>query len=534
MNRKIKLAVVRNNKDDICPFGLNIPQACINAGNSVLNMIPLESRDAHYQISDEDRENAITNNNKIYKDYISTFGNVSKCKYMSSILEKFNSVDCNYDEPNDSNGLDRSLGQTPSRLFYGGINGIQTYPPGVLSDNYDISRNLYYGVFDSVYTEASEKTNNNALLKDSVFLSEEQMELISEAKMLDDIVVEEIPSIGHELPIGDDSVFMYSDKPSEELVLDMHSPFGYGGDHNVDHHADNYADHVSHDMTHAIENDGMLDEAINGVLDINSNHHESDGHINVVDVHGDINITLPRVPGAPEDVEDIIVEDEADQEGSENDSEDNQQAKDKKKSKWDWQSKDHKGFLPWIKDRVDDVPKHSGKDLAGLDRAIAYLEKLDAEISKAMRLDLDGALDANKIEEVREKIEEGIDRLEDRVEKLKQSKKTRKKSSEFEPELVKEAQKAMGVKGVMVTVPLFISHLGRVIMNGMISGGHDAEDIFRKLSKKYKLTDREKAELIQYLEDSNMPIRIDRGYDSDESFNESSSDNFDWSAQYKS
>lgn len=202
------------------------------------------------------------------------------------------------------------------------------------------------------------------------------------------------------------------------------------------------------------------------------------------------------------------------------------------KDQWDWEAKGHEGFLEWVKDRFSSVPKHSGYDSSGLERAVSYLEKLDNEISKAMRLDLDGKLDADKIEDVRSKIEDGIDRLYERLDKIK--KKTKKKKADFvaDETLVKEAQKAAGVRGIYVMAPLFISCIARTLINGHISAGHDMEDMFKKLATKYKLNDREKMETIQLLSDMGFPVRLDRGLVSDE-VDTTSSDNFDWAANYK-
>lgn len=202
------------------------------------------------------------------------------------------------------------------------------------------------------------------------------------------------------------------------------------------------------------------------------------------------------------------------------------------KDQWDWEAKGHEGFLEWVKDRFSSVPKHSGYDSSGLERAISYLEKLDNEISKAMRLDLDGKLDADKIEDTRSKIEDGIDRLYERLDKIK--KKTKKKKAEFvvDETLVKEAQKAAGVRGIYVMAPLFISCIARTLINGHISAGHDMEDMFKKLATKYKLNDREKMETIQLLSDMGFPVRLDRGLMGDD-IDTTSSDNFDWAANYK-
>lgn len=246
-------------------------------------------------------------------------------------------------------------------------------------------------------------------------------------------------------------------------------------------------------------------------------------------------IVVEELPGAPDgtpDPEPLEVKEEDEDEAKE----DKNDAETLKLKKWDWASKGSEGFITWVKERITDVPKHSGFDSAGLERAISYLEKLDSEISRAMRLDLDGELDANKIEEVRSKIDDGISRLHDRLDKVKSSKKkSRKKKSDFLPEgLVKEA-KITGVSGgIVVTVPLLISRIARVCINSMVSAGHDIEHTYADQVKKYKLNVREQAEVRQLLEDMGYALRQDRGFLPDEDFDPTSSDNYDFAAQYPS
>lgn len=209
-------------------------------------------------------------------------------------------------------------------------------------------------------------------------------------------------------------------------------------------------------------------------------------------------------------------------------------AKAAKNEKWDWSKRGPTGFIAWVKERCDDVPKHSGYDTAGLERAIAYLERLDNEVSKAMRMDLDGELDANQIERVRATIDNGIERLHDRLDKVKTSKKkSRKKKAEFSEGMIKEAQKISGVSGVFVTVPLLISRIARVCINGMVSAGHDIEDLYERQVKFYKLNDREQAEVMQLLADMGYAVKQDRGFMPDQDVDTSSSDNMDWAANYK-
>jgi ElaB/YqjD/DUF883 family membrane-anchored ribosome-binding protein len=248
----------------------------------------------------------------------------------------------------------------------------------------------------------------------------------------------------------------------------------------------------------------------------------------------DVEIVVEEIPGAPpgtHDPEPIVVSEEpmhVKEKEDENDAK-----KSSKKGKWDWESKGAEGFVVWVKDMLLGVPKHSGQEESGLERAISYLEKLDAEVSKAMRLDLDGELDADKVEEIRSKIDEGLERLHDRLKKVRDTKKPhRKKKSDTEYELVKEAQKAAGISGIVVTVPLLISLVARVIINGTVSAGHDSRDLFQRQVKKFKLDVREQAEVMQLLEDMNFPIRGDRGFFPDEDLEVSDSNNMDWAANF--
>lgn len=252
----------------------------------------------------------------------------------------------------------------------------------------------------------------------------------------------------------------------------------------------------------------------------------------------DIEIVVEELPGAPSGTKDpepvIEVIDEhapVEEQLEANDTKKN------KNEKWDWSSQGAQGFINWVKERLASVPNHSGYDSAGLERAIAYMERLDNEISKAMRMDLDAELDANKIEEVRSKLDEGLSRLQARLDKVKKAKKSsRKKKADYEfidEGFVKEGQKILGVQGVYITVPLLVSGLARVCINGTVSAGHDIEDLYSRQVDRWKLSEREQFELRQLLFDMGYPIRTDRGFMPDDNIEISSSDNMDWAANYK-
>ncbi len=263
--------------------------------------------------------------------------------------------------------------------------------------------------------------------------------------------------------------------------------------------------------------------------------HEHEHEVSLPE--GEIILEVSDIPGAPHgthDPEEPLEVEEKDSK-EEDKKDDNDAAKSKKNEKWDWANKGAHGFLLWVKERYESVPSHSGYDAAGLERAISYLEKLDNEISKAMRLDLDGELDADKVEKIRSRIDDDLARMYDRLDKLKKSsKRKRSKRGETEHGLIKEGQKITGVQGIYVVVPLFISMIGRLCINGMVSAGHDLGRMYHEQSKKWKLTEREQAELLQFLSDCGYQTRMDRGHSPDmHDVDTASSDNSDWAANYR-
>ena len=244
---------------------------------------------------------------------------------------------------------------------------------------------------------------------------------------------------------------------------------------------------------------------------------------------------LPDIPGAEgEPMDEVFMgpigEDEGEAEETEVESE--------PADPWDWMKQGGPGkFLHWLHSMMTNVPRHTGRDTTGLEKAISYFEALDKEITKAMRVDFHNEIDSAKAEEARAQIEDGLERLLDRLERVRvtkykrHAKKNKKKAEEQTGMLVKEA-KHTHVGGIVVTVPLLISRLARICINGMVNAGHDIENSFKKLSEKYDLTKREQAELLQLLDDMGYPVRRDRGYDIDDDVDITSSDNYDWAANY--
>jgi len=337
-------------------------------------------------------------------------------------------------------------------------------------------------------------------------------------------------------PIQLDDIVVHDGIPSEDEVIISHEPIDFGHHH---HHG---------------FNNGPTEVAVEIVGDNSDlslelpseNDDVPDGADIVVTQNGEptVAIDLGDIPGAPPGTKDPepepeieVNEDEASDENEAKDSSsESSSGKKDKDDRWNWKSKSFGDFTIWIKDRFSSVPRHTGYDTAGLERAQSYLQKLHNEVSKAMRSDIDGELDAEFIADIHQKIDDGIEKLEGRLEKVRSSKSSnkKKKADENGDLLIKEAQKTFGVKsGVVVMVPLFISTLARALVNGAASAGKDIEHSYKELVKKHKLNDREKIELIQLVHDMGFPMIRDRALFPEDDFDPSSTENFDFSANYK-
>ena len=320
------------------------------------------------------------------------------------------------------------------------------------------------------------------------------MSLTSEAQLQP--IVLELPMHNTE----GDVIAIYDNKPSKEQVLEVHE-------------------------------EPMHEDVIEVTESEHSDEQPED--------HSKMHFELTEYPGVPLEVQEHLKDQEEhevnDLQVEELESKDEVELKEERKPKdaWDWQASPLSEFLSWVQQRMNHVPKHNGQDSTGLERAIAYLERIDSEIAKAMRSDYDGLIDANSVEEARKELEEGVKRLKKRLDVIHESKGKKKKKAETNPELVKEAQKITGVKGIMVTVPLLIHKIVTTCINGSISAGKDIEDLFAKQCKTYKLTDREKAEALQLMSDMGYTVRRDRGFLPDEEPNEESEEGMDWSANYQ-
>lgn len=298
-----------------------------------------------------------------------------------------------------------------------------------------------------------------------------------EQQFKDTMALYKSSQVNEDFNFDEDEVVIYDEKPSEDDVIEMHQP----------------------DEENAIE----------------------------------ISFKLPPLPGSDADVPlEVSTDDpiEIEEKGKDkNDLAENQELEVKDPS--DYRSYKPSELSHWAQYMFSKIPRHTGKDTMGIERCISYLKKFDTDLSRAISSDYKGEADIGQLETCRRELYQGIDRLEDALEKLRTSN-YKKKKADVDPELVKEAKQTR-VGGIIITVPILISTIASVLINGMVSGGHDIEKMFDLQAKEYELTKREQVELMALLEAYGYAQpRRDRGYPADHQMDYRSSDNFDFSAQY--
>ncbi len=185
-------------------------------------------------------------------------------------------------------------------------------------------------------------------------------------------------------------------------------------------------------------------------------------------------------------------------------------------------------FMEYVKDSYPaKIPRHDGKSMLGVERAIRWLTDLSKEISEAVRKDSDGILDDVALEEARVSIMKDIILLKDHAKKLDKSFKGKlKKKAGIDDDLMKFAEEIelaynheveADLKKIAFTpkINLFVTPFERaisgIVINSVVSGGKPFEEVYEFLKQKYKLDDRDELAIMQVIMDSGFPIFKDRG-----------------------
>jgi hypothetical protein len=137
------LAVIRDTDATPCPFGLKIPFACRNVGDSIYRMAPTDAlgEDAD---DEEKSEIAKANNTLMMMEAVG-----ERCSFAGKVFKDKKAVECNFGST--AQGVNPDRGLTPSPFYskvYDNIayDGVYSYPLGWFGEN-NISRNTYYGIY---------------------------------------------------------------------------------------------------------------------------------------------------------------------------------------------------------------------------------------------------------------------------------------------------------------------------------------------------------------------------------------------------
>jgi hypothetical protein len=169
------------------------------------------------------------------------------------------------------------------------------------------------------------------------------------------------------------------------------------------------------------------------------------------------------------------------------------------------------------------IPQHDGKSMLGCERATSFLERLNNEISRAIRDDVDGKLsdDIETLEECRLNIMKDVLVLKNHLSGLKKKFKENHEKKAA-PLWVNGAGENIKIDGeisksastpnnIVIAISSFERAISGMLINATVSAGYDMEEVYEFLKEKYELTDREELAIMQIVSDSGYHIFKDRG-----------------------
>jgi hypothetical protein len=216
---------------------------------------------------------------------------------------------------------------------------------------------------------------------------------------------------------------------------------------------------------------------------------------------------------------------------------------------------DHVKFLDYAEKKLNSIPRHSGQTTVGCEKAIAYLRKLDKEVSRAIQTDEVNVIDEKRAEAIRDKIHDFVARLEEALDAMMGKKKKKKKASfslgktivarindgddiqyfasvtadNDEEVLLKvdvlepdDGQVQAFIKGTdsgltkeaaqLVTfIDPFLQSITRLLMRAHITQGKDIRQVYAQLDDQYKFTPREQLSIHELLLQKGLPVHTDLG-----------------------
>lgn len=262
-------------------------------------------------------------------------------------------------------------------------------------------------------------------------------------------------------------------------------------DEDHHHHHEDEVITVEEALSPLVEGDGSLGDLAEHLMDLD------EGYSEIIEDHGDETLAELLVPGSKTPL---------------SNSADDEETPKKTTYKDDGDISD---FMNYVRDMYPGkIPEHDGQSTVGCERAITFLDKLNSEISRAIREDSDNVLNINELEEVRVKIMRDVLILKEHLNNLKKKIKENAKTASsislgsLNSGLIKEATTP---RNVTISVSPFERAIVGIMINAHVSAGHSLDKVFDFLCEKYDLTEREQLAVMQVCMDSGFHIFKDRG-----------------------
>jgi len=173
--------------------------------------------------------------------------------------------------------------------------------------------------------------------------------------------------------------------------------------------------------------------------------------------------------------------------------------------------RDSSKFMSYILDAYPTgIPQHDGNSMIGCEVALLYLNKLNKEISEALRSDSGGSLDPLVLEDYRVRILKDMVLLKERMNNIKRD------LGDATRDLTRAShdssiEKVATTPRVQVVATPFERAIAGILINSVVSAGHPFEDVYDYLKDKYAFNDRDELSIMQLVVDSGHHIFKDRG-----------------------
>lgn len=225
-------------------------------------------------------------------------------------------------------------------------------------------------------------------------------------------------------------------------------------------------------------------------------------------------------------------------------------------------SQEAKDFMPFLVGELKRIkqPGACARSRNEAERALGQNKRLNSYVSKALREDWKSELPVADIDRLRQQLEQNEEALERMLEAHHEMRRNRKQVRrhrrasdgsacpkcaaplwEDGDELVCLACDAGGIRkeaatphfeGLQYQISAFERALVGTLINAVVTGGRDLEELFRKLEKKYKLDDREVLALRQILADMGYPVFKDRARIGEDEDPTDPDEPREWQSQY--